>query len=120
MAVYLGAFFALGALVVAVGGIAAIAYGWVLPSRRATVVRPRLYGWGVLVLAVSLFLMGAALVASTDVVESSVRTVAVGLGLVSSKVIRTSGRPAGVDQQIPDEETLLGSPIGPDGPGDRQ
>ncbi|MER6441407.1 hypothetical protein ABT275_34265 [Streptomyces sp. NPDC001185] len=119
MSIYLGAFFALGGLVVAVGGIAAIAYGWVLPSIRAKVVRPRLYGWGVLVLAVGLFLMGAALVASTDVVESSVRTVAVGLVLVSSKVVRTSGRPAGVDQQVPDE-TSLGSPVGPDGPGDRQ
>ncbi|MFG3587387.1 hypothetical protein [Streptomyces sp. NPDC047990] len=119
MFIYLGAFFALGALVVAVGGIAAIACGWVLPSIRATVLRPRLYGLGVLVLAVSLFLMGAALAASTDVVKSSVRTVAVGLVLVSSKVIRTSGRPSGVDQKIPDE-TSPGSPVGPDGPGDRQ
>ncbi|MET9123407.1 hypothetical protein [Streptomyces sp. NPDC004528] len=119
MSIYLGAVFALGALVVAVGGIAAITHGWVFPSRRATVVRPRLYGLGALVLAAGLFLMGAALVASTDVVESSVRTVAVGLVLVSSKVIRASGRPAGVDQQIPDE-TSLGSPAGPDGPGDRQ
>ncbi|MFE3269202.1 hypothetical protein [Streptomyces sp. NPDC059215] len=118
MSIYLGAFFALGALVVAVGGIAAVIYGWVLPSRRATVVRPRLYGLGVLVLAVSLFLMGAAFVASTDVIESSVRTIAVGLGLVSSKMIRTSGRPEGADQQVPDE-TSPGSPVGPDGPGDR-
>ncbi|MFF2997303.1 hypothetical protein ACFVTC_22500 [Streptomyces sp. NPDC057950] len=119
MSIYLGAFFALGALVVAVGGIAAITYGWVLPSIRAKVVRPRLYGLGVLVLALGLFLMGAAVVASTDVVESAVRTVAVGLVLVSSKVTRTSGRPTGVDQQIPDK-TLPGSAVGPDGPGDRQ
>ncbi|MGW3656911.1 hypothetical protein ACWD6R_14995 [Streptomyces sp. NPDC005151] len=42
------------ALLVAASGVAAITRGWVLPTNRRPVHRPRLYGWGQLVAAFAL------------------------------------------------------------------
>ncbi|MET7495342.1 hypothetical protein [Streptomyces sp900116325] len=42
------------ALLIAASGIAAITRGWVLPTNRRPVHRPRLYGWGQLVAAFAL------------------------------------------------------------------
>ncbi|MEV0489010.1 hypothetical protein [Streptomyces atratus] len=42
------------ALLVAASGVAAVTRGWVLPTNRRPVRRPRLYGWGQLVAASAL------------------------------------------------------------------
>lgn len=42
------------AFLIAASGIAAITRGWVLPTNRRPVHRPRLYGWGQLVAAFAL------------------------------------------------------------------
>lgn len=42
------------ALLVAASGVAAVTRGWVLPTNRRPVRRPRLYGWGQLVAAFAL------------------------------------------------------------------
>ncbi|MGW1711012.1 hypothetical protein ACWCP8_37535 [Streptomyces sp. NPDC002206] len=42
------------ALLIAASGIAAMTRGWVLPTNRRPVHRPRLYGWGQLVAAFAL------------------------------------------------------------------
>lgn len=54
MRFYLGMAVILLALLIATSGIAAISRGWVLPMNRSLVRRPRLYGWGQLVVAVAL------------------------------------------------------------------
>ncbi|MFV5998696.1 hypothetical protein ACNPQM_41750 [Streptomyces sp. NPDC056231] len=42
------------ALLIAASGVAGITRGWVLPTNRRPVHRPRLYGWGQLVVAFAL------------------------------------------------------------------
>ncbi|MGC4981619.1 hypothetical protein ACLQ18_13405 [Streptomyces sp. DT193] len=97
MAIYLAALFALWALVAAVGGIAAIAFGWVLPNIRPGVKYKRAYGVGALVAAVGMSLMAAGEMASSDLMHSAERTVGVLLLALSIGLIRASKRPAGAD-----------------------
>ncbi|MEV8125373.1 hypothetical protein AB0P07_14925 [Streptomyces sp. NPDC085944] len=54
MRLYLGIPAILVALLIAASGIAALTRGWVLPTNRKHVRRPQPYGWGQLVVAVSL------------------------------------------------------------------
>ncbi|NUV67071.1 hypothetical protein G6W57_08110 [Streptomyces sp. CAI-121] len=54
MRLYLGISVILLALLIAASGVAALTRGWVLPTGRKHVIRPRLYGWGQLVIAVAL------------------------------------------------------------------
>ncbi|NEC23876.1 hypothetical protein [Streptomyces parvus] len=54
MRLYLGISVILLALLIAASGVAALTRGWVLPTGRKHVTRPRLYGWGQLVVAVAL------------------------------------------------------------------
>lgn len=42
------------ALLIAASGVAAVTRGWVLPTNRKAVHRPRLYGWGQLTVAFAL------------------------------------------------------------------
>ncbi|MEU7278494.1 hypothetical protein AB0A69_06850 [Streptomyces sp. NPDC045431] len=42
------------ALLIAASGVAAVTHGWVLPTNRKAVHRPRLYGWGQLTVALAL------------------------------------------------------------------
>ncbi|ELS57249.1 hypothetical protein [Streptomyces viridochromogenes] len=42
------------ALLIAASGVAAVTRGWVLPTNRKPVGRPRLYGWGQLLVAFAL------------------------------------------------------------------
>ncbi|MFI0966889.1 hypothetical protein ACH4S8_36725 [Streptomyces sp. NPDC021080] len=98
MAIYFAALFALCALVAAVGGIAAITLGWVLPNIRRSVERTRLYGLGVLVFAVGMFAMAAGEAASSDLMQSVGRAVGVGILAFSTTVVRASGRPAAAGQ----------------------
>ncbi|MFE2304420.1 hypothetical protein ACFXAW_40195 [Streptomyces sp. NPDC059445] len=97
MAIYLAALFALCALVAAVGGIAALAFGWVLPNVRPGVRYKRAYGVGTLVFAVGLSLMAFGELASHDLMHQAVRTVGVLLLALSISLIRSSKRPAGAD-----------------------
>ncbi|MFE2534373.1 hypothetical protein [Streptomyces sp. NPDC059371] len=98
MAIYFAALFALCALVAAVGGIAAITLGWVLPNIRPTVKHTRVYGLGVLVFAAGMFLMAAGEAASSDLMQSAGRAVGIGIVAFSAGVVRASGRPAGADK----------------------
>ncbi|MEU3242033.1 hypothetical protein [Streptomyces sp. NPDC006875] len=102
MAIYIAAVFALWALVAAVGGIAAITRGWVLPNIRRSVERTRLYGLGVLLFAVGLFLIAAGEAASSDLMHSAGGAVGVAVMTFSAGVVRASGRPATTAQ--PDRE----------------
>ena len=97
MAIYLAALFALWALVNAVGGIAAIAFGWVLPNIRSGVRYKRAYGVGALVSAVGMSLMAAGELASSDLMHQAERTVGVLILAFSIGLIRASKRPAGTD-----------------------
>ncbi|MCT9003485.1 hypothetical protein [Streptomyces rhizosphaerihabitans] len=97
MAIYLAALFALWALVAAVGGIAAIAFGWVLPNIRSGVRYKRAYGVGALAAAVGMSLMAAGEMASSDLMHSAERTVGVLILAFSIGLIRASKRPAGTD-----------------------
>ncbi|WP_316743045.1 hypothetical protein [Streptomyces sp. MK7] len=54
MRLYVGIPVVLLALLIAASAIAAITHGWVLPTNRKPVPRPRLYGWGQLVIAIAL------------------------------------------------------------------
>ncbi|MGY0070452.1 hypothetical protein ACWZEH_27465 [Streptomyces sp. QTS137] len=54
MRLYLGIPVILLALLIAASGVAAIARGWVLPTNRKPVRRPKFYGWGQLVVALAL------------------------------------------------------------------
>ncbi|MFG2819968.1 hypothetical protein ACGFX4_11140 [Kitasatospora sp. NPDC048365] len=54
MKLYLAVPLAIVALLTAASGIAALSRGWLLPSYRRHVRRPRLYGWGQLVVAFAL------------------------------------------------------------------
>lgn len=54
MRLYLGIPVVLLALLIAASGTAAITRGWVLPTNRKHVSRPKLYGWGQLVIAIAL------------------------------------------------------------------
>jgi len=54
MQLYVGLPLFLAALLIAASGVAAVTRGWVLPTNRKPVHRPRLYGWGQLVLAFAL------------------------------------------------------------------
>ncbi|MGQ5649493.1 hypothetical protein ACWDWT_01250 [Streptomyces sp. NPDC003343] len=56
----------LGVLALVALGIAAITCGWVLPKLRPVVERPRTYGKGALLLALSFFLMGRVIELFTD------------------------------------------------------
>ncbi|MFE4215812.1 hypothetical protein [Streptomyces sp. NPDC056844] len=42
------------ALLIAASGVAAVSHGWVLPTNRRPVRRPRLYGWAQLTVAFAL------------------------------------------------------------------
>ncbi|GAA3372982.1 hypothetical protein GCM10020367_31120 [Streptomyces sannanensis] len=54
MKLYLAIPVVLLALVMAASGVATVTRGWVLPTNRRPVLRPRLYGWGQLVVAFAL------------------------------------------------------------------
>ena len=54
MKLYLAIPLVLLALLIAAAGVAAVTRGWVLPTNRLPVRRPRLYGWGLLVVAFAL------------------------------------------------------------------
>ncbi|MGW1711410.1 hypothetical protein ACWCP8_39795 [Streptomyces sp. NPDC002206] len=54
MMLYLAVSVVLLALLIAASGVAAVSRGWVLPTNRRPVRRPRLYGWGQLVVALAL------------------------------------------------------------------
>ncbi|WP_328668717.1 hypothetical protein [Streptomyces sp. NBC_00328] len=98
MAIYFAALVALCALVAAVGGIAAIAVGWVLPNVRPAVEHTRVYGLGVLMFAAGLFSMAAGEAASSDLMHSAGRTVGAVIMAFSVGVVRASRRPAGADR----------------------
>ncbi len=51
---YLGVSVILLALLFAASGVAALTRGWVLPTSRKHVTRPRLYGWGQVAIAIAL------------------------------------------------------------------
>ncbi|WP_339128981.1 hypothetical protein WJM95_08605 [Streptomyces sp. f51] len=97
MAIYLAALCALWALVAAVGGIAAIAFGWVLPNIRAGVRYKRAYGVGALVSAVGTSFMAAGEMTSSDLLHSAAHTVGVLFLALSIGLIRASKHPAGTD-----------------------
>ncbi|MFJ8861589.1 hypothetical protein ACIRD8_24540 [Streptomyces sp. NPDC102451] len=42
------------ALLIAASGVAAVSHGWVLPTNRRPVRRPRLYGWAQLIVSFAL------------------------------------------------------------------
>ncbi|MEV4429718.1 hypothetical protein AB0K23_30975 [Streptomyces sp. NPDC049602] len=52
---YLAIPLVLVALLIAAAGIAAVTRGWVLPMNRRHIRRPRLHGWGQLLVAFALF-----------------------------------------------------------------
>ncbi|MER7690838.1 hypothetical protein [Streptomyces sp. NPDC097610] len=54
MKLYLVVPMVLVALLIAASGVAAVSRGWVLPTNRRPVRRPRLYGWGQLMVAFAL------------------------------------------------------------------
>ncbi|MFE2089397.1 hypothetical protein ACWD4L_37890 [Streptomyces sp. NPDC002596] len=54
MKLYLAVPVVLLALFIAASGAAAVSRGWVLPTNRRPVRRPRLYGWGQLMVAFAL------------------------------------------------------------------
>ncbi|MFF3327393.1 hypothetical protein [Streptomyces sp. NPDC002889] len=60
------------AVLVAVAGAAAVRTGWVLPAQRGHVLRPRLFGYALLVLAACL---GLQLVGAAFLADSAVRSV---------------------------------------------
>ncbi|EDY64335.1 conserved hypothetical protein [Streptomyces pristinaespiralis ATCC 25486] len=64
MTLYLGIPLGLMALLVAVSGVAALRSGWLLPVQRKYVVRPHLFGWAQLAIALALVIQvaGAVLV----------------------------------------------------------
>jgi hypothetical protein len=64
MALYLGIPLGLMALLVAVSGVAALCRGWLLPMQRQYIVRPHLFGWAQLAIALALVIQvaGAVLV----------------------------------------------------------
>lgn len=97
MAIYLAALFALWALVMAIGGIAALAFGWVLPNARPGVRYKRAYGVGALVCAVGMSLMAFGELASHDLMHQAVRTVGFLIMTSSIWLIRASKRPEGAD-----------------------
>ncbi|MCX4681754.1 hypothetical protein OG413_41875 [Streptomyces sp. NBC_01433] len=66
MRLYLAIPVVLLALLIAASGVAALTRGWVLPTNRLPVRRPRLYGWGQLVVALALCWQVAFLLLLSD------------------------------------------------------
>lgn len=64
MTLYIGIPLGLMALLVAVSGVAALRSGWLLPVQRQYIIRPHLFGWAQLAIALALVIQvaGAVLV----------------------------------------------------------
>ncbi|WP_406840007.1 hypothetical protein ACICHK_34710 [Streptomyces sp. AHU1] len=100
MLVYFAIPVALAALVTAGGGIAALTRGWVLPRVRPVIERPRVYGWGVLLLALGMCLLAVSMMVFTDMMLTAGRTIAVAIMFVGSQVVLKSRRPRVADPQV--------------------
>ncbi|MEU9136180.1 hypothetical protein AB0D33_09475 [Streptomyces sp. NPDC048404] len=80
-------------------GVAAITCGWVLPKIRPVVERPRVYGWGALLMALGVFLMGGVIELFTDPIPGLVPPAGLGPLFLGSMVVRASRRPEVADVQ---------------------
>ncbi|MFD6818858.1 hypothetical protein ACFWC5_00630 [Streptomyces sp. NPDC060085] len=91
----------LGALAV---GVAALTRGWVPPESRKLIVRPRLYGRGMVALAICAFLMAANWVLVTDPILRKLGQMAGFLAvIVIAHLTGASRRPADVQPQEGDK-----------------
>ncbi|MFE2299689.1 hypothetical protein ACFXAW_15980 [Streptomyces sp. NPDC059445] len=94
------------ALMASVGvalGVAAITFGWVLPRIRPRVERPRLYGWGALLMALSMVLTGRLIELFTDPIPGLGPATGSGPLFLGAVVIRSSRRPEIADPQEADK-----------------
>ncbi|AXG79580.1 hypothetical protein DVK44_20165 [Streptomyces paludis] len=66
------------------GGVAALATGWVFPPLRKRLVRPQLYGYGLLVVAAAFALqLAGGLLVDDQATELSFFTIPTAVGLVA-------------------------------------
>ncbi|MEU0405884.1 hypothetical protein ABZ318_37935 [Streptomyces sp. NPDC006197] len=99
MKLYLAVPLALIAMFIAASGVAAITRGWILPMNRRHVRRPRLYGWGQLVVAFALCwqVVFVLVIDSSD--SRQWGTLTGGVVLIVGLVVMMAGQRAGSNRQ---------------------
>ncbi|MET9900823.1 hypothetical protein [Streptomyces sp. NPDC006446] len=94
----------LAGLVALAAGIAALTRGWIPPKSRQLIVRPRIYGWGMVGFAGCAFLVAANWVLVTDpTLRQLGQTAGLLAVIVIAYVARASRLPADVEAQEGDK-----------------
>ncbi|WP_329615909.1 hypothetical protein OG244_24930 [Streptomyces brevispora] len=99
MKFYLAMPLVLVALLIAASGVAAVARGWVLPTNRLPILRPRLYGWGQLLVAFALCWQVLFLLVLSDSGTRQWGTLAGSVLLLAGLVVMTVSRRASGGRQ---------------------
>lgn len=99
MQLYLAIALVLPALLIAASGTAAVTRGWVFPTNRLPVRRPRLFGWGQLVVACALCWQAVFLLVLSDPGTRQWGTLTGSVLLLTGLIVMTVSRRTGGDRQ---------------------
>ncbi|MFF0190832.1 hypothetical protein [Streptomyces sp. NPDC005244] len=98
MFIYFAIAVALMGLLALAGGVAALTCGWVRPKSRELIVRPRLYGWGLVAISFCAFVLATdwLMLGDRGLRSLGQAAVVVALALIS-RMTRASRHPADVE-----------------------